>query len=337
MVVMLLCILMPLALIFSACGATPTNEANAVNFVSDKYDDNGMAIFEVDFMVPTKLTYKVNPSSWSGYVVDYANDSTSANRWFFDFSVEDGVICVKNYNFSEIHVTITINQHSDTCLVRLKEYPQSVYAEKMDINLISQGSYTIPIYGIFDGEETPKLLSEGDYKFNVISGDITKIEVPNSNRLKIVAKGYYASTVEVTVQLLDSAGAKKFEVKLNVSIVESAKTIAVKVGGQDKFYFDDAVIEIIPGVGEGQHTFNFHVQIFGSDGTPLDSFADFKLGFSNPSVMTGSISENGAGSVTVPATESSDFKLTIFANGLTGENGEAISISLTFKIVITSH
>ena len=64
-----LALLLPLGLVFTGCGATPSNEVRGVFFDSDYYDEEtGYAIFELDQGRPTKLEYKVNPSSWSGYI-----------------------------------------------------------------------------------------------------------------------------------------------------------------------------------------------------------------------------------------------------------------------------
>lgn len=246
---LLFMVMFPVTMFLTGCGATPSNEVKGVFFVSDKYDkETGYAIFEVDKGVKTKLDYKINPSSWSGYAISYAfKEASGENLSRFKFTKENGCININSSDFEEIKVVIMVNKKSDTCIVRLKKYPTNMFllgtdketpVQEKEININALGSYTISPYGRFvDAEGNPytKSLLEMDYKFKVTSDDETVISVPNEDRLKIYSVRKGSGSAKVTVSLLDATGKALFTVKVKVNVVRNAEKAVTVLSNYDKF------------------------------------------------------------------------------------------------------
>lgn len=181
-------LVLPLVMTLTGCGATPVNDAKSVKFVSNLYDEEtGYAVFEVDINKPTELTYKINPSSNSGYAVqiqemedDYENATDNHINYYMDNNnidpetkkvVEDKPLCITvfNKNFKQIKVRIYISVSDtdvieDFCLVRLKEYPSEIYLDETPNPVLNEnnevvydktdyinagGVYSIHVFGKF--------------------------------------------------------------------------------------------------------------------------------------------------------------------------------------------
>ncbi len=254
---LILVLCLPLALVLSGCGATPSNETRGIYFVSSTYDEEtGYAVFEVDLNVATPLTYKLNPSSASGYEVKYAVvDSLPDN--LSRFTLEKGIITVENSQFHEIKVSVTSHSYKDVCIVRLKTYPKSMFLYKADgvsetteleISMNAKGTYTISPFGrYFDisGKSYVKPLLEYDYNFKVETSDPTIIDVPIENRLKINAVTDRPAQAVVTVSLFNAANQVAFSVKIKVNVVLNAKNAEINFeNGYDTFVKSGDVIEI---------------------------------------------------------------------------------------------
>ena len=257
--VLLFVVTLPVTLFLSGCGATPSNEVQAVFFDSLLYDDEeggtGYAVFEVDKGVTTKLDFKVNPSTWSGYAVTYAIKECSAqNR--SRFTLENGEITVQSNEFEEIKVEVHISGHHDTCIVRLKEYPNDIFlydidgkteVDELEVSINSFGSYTISPYGRFvdaKGNSYVRPLIEHDFNFKVESDDPTIIDVPNESRLKVCSVRSNVSSANVTVMLNDTTGKMLHMVKVKINVVLNASRALAIIDGYDKFAVDNQAIEI---------------------------------------------------------------------------------------------
>lgn len=245
-----LLLIFPLSFILSGCGATPKNEALGIHFESYDYDDaTGYAIFEVDLLKATKLTYKINPSSWSGYAITYAVKECSDQN-LSRFNLENGIITVEDEKFQEIKIDIYVNGYSDTCIVRLKQYPTSIYLEETDVVLGAGSSYTInPIGRFVDafGAEYEKPLLEYSYNFLVETEDETIVNVPNENRLKIVSVRKNNDATKINITLLNREGVPygdSFKLTINVTIVENAGDSRTDISGHNGFVKDGDTITI---------------------------------------------------------------------------------------------
>lgn len=240
-------VLFPITML-TGCGATPINSANAVKFESDMYDETtGYAVFEVDLNVTTELTFKVNPSIWSGYVVqlheiedDYNNETDNhinydldRNNLDEDGNVVDGkklYITVTNKNFMQIKVRITVTISDgvaleDYCLIRLKEYPSEIYlnqetlaTEKSDY-INAGGVYNIKVFGKFTEKEIVKVENDG----------ITSLEIKEKTVIREITDDKYhflvESNDETALSVLDSSRLKVCSLKYKI---ENA-TITIKM------------------------------------------------------------------------------------------------------------
>ena len=334
--VLALCLVLPLTMLFSGCGATPTNDVNAVNFVSNNYDNQGRAIFEVDLNVPKTLTYKVNPSTWSGYSVTYGNDATAENRRYFE--LKDGVVTVGDSRFVPIIVEININDHKDSCVVKLKEYPIKVYTDQTNIELPAQGMYAIDVLGEFAGETAPRHLTESEFNFKVVSNDETKVQVPNSDRLMIYAVCSNAATTKITVSLLDESGKTKFSFDINVKVVQSASKVALKVDGVDKFIKEGDTLNFSAASMQkenGSLVLGYSVNFFSSTNLLLDGYSHVTFSFSDASSVSADL-ERGKiiikTNVDLSIVENYTFTVSMIAD-VTDLEGKPLK--LTFKIVIS--
>lgn len=255
---------MPLSFFMAACGATPSNEVRGVFFQSEKYDLNtGYAIFEVDLNVPTTLSYKVNPSTWSGYRVTYTYGDSAANH--DHYRTEDGVITVISDLFEDTKVTIHINGMTDTCIVTLKKYPDRFYVETKAVNLSSSGLYSIrPIGEYKNSDNTIRTvyLTEADFTFELESSDETKVQLINQNRLDVYAVSKTSGdTAMVTVKLLDTSGKVKNYPKnsaedvdspmvdfVSFTIVPGVASAVLSIDRSSDFVEDGGIVQFLSGV-----------------------------------------------------------------------------------------
>ncbi len=233
--IFLLVLLVPLGLVFTACGATPSNEVKGVFFESSIYDEEtGYAVFEVDVGITTKLSFKVTPSSWSGYNPVYqVLRSGNSNENLRNFNLENGNIYVRNSDFEAITVQIQIGDYKDICIIRLKEYPIDIFFidedgrkfTEYDEIISANSSYNIHVFGEFktsSGENIIREVKDDEFKFKVISSDDTVIEIKNSDRLTVNTLKNKVESSTVTVALLDATGANKFgtkELKINFNVI----------------------------------------------------------------------------------------------------------------------
>ncbi len=236
--VLLLVVMMPLTFVLTACGATPTSEVRGVHFVSNKYDEaTGYAIFEVDKDVPTKLEYKVNPSTWSGYEVTYTTPEDSAENKV-RYTLINGVILVSETNFHQIQVKIHINGQTDSCYVRLKVYPDRIYTDQSSVKLNARGVYTIcPIGEFTEGaNKVSRPINDNEYNFLVESNDSTIIRVVNPSRLMVCSDRKNTATAKVTVTLCNTKGKSKgMSFVVDFTVIQNAREGYLLADGYDKF------------------------------------------------------------------------------------------------------
>lgn len=244
----LLVLIIPIALLLSGCGATSTNEARGVFFDGNLYDEEDV-IFEVDLNTETELTYKVNPSSWSGYKAVYQtlkSGENEENRTRFE--LKDGKITVTDPNFEEITVQITLNGYKDVCKIRLKEYPTEIFllnengerVSEVNKTICADGYDNIHVYGLFAGNSEPVELKDDRFNFKLTSSDSTVIEIPNDNRLTVYTLKTKPEASEVQINLLDSSGNSKFgTLKIKYNVVPKVAGSYISLDGYGHFITDE--------------------------------------------------------------------------------------------------
>lgn len=244
---LLMFMLLPVSSLLTGCGATPKNEALGVFFQSSVYDEEtGLPVFEVDKGISTWLAFKVNPSTWSGYSVTYAVKECSAKN-LSRFNLDKGIINVGSDKFEDIKVEIKVNGYVDTCIVKLKHYPEEVYVKETDIVINALGNYTINPIGVFKdafGENYEESLLEYDFKFYVESLDPTIINIPHENRLKLCSVRKNGGKTKVRVKLLNTIDEALFEFEINVTVVENASRSLAFLSGHTSFIESEEEITI---------------------------------------------------------------------------------------------
>ena len=278
--IFLFIVILPVTILLSGCGATPTNEARGVHFVSTEYDEStGYAVFEVDLNVPTNLDFKVNPSSWSGYAITYQPiGGDPANR--VRYELINGVITVNSTDFQEIQIRIHINGYTDTCIVRLKEYPVRIQTDLTEVNINSFGVYTINVYGEFDngdGTTYTRAMTDQEFNFNVQTSDETIIDVPNANRLKVCSVRRNSASATVTVTLNNTVGESRgLSFTITFNVVQNASEGYLLIDGYDKFVNNGDTIDVNLSdldYEEGQYILSWRLYAFSESGlyTETDS------------------------------------------------------------------
>lgn len=240
-------LLLPLSTFLVSCGATPSEEARGVNFVSDIYDEeSGKAVFEVDLAVKTKLVYKCNPTTTAAKinftipVEGQVNSSLNRSR----FTFENGEIIVNDLEFEQIEVKITVDSFTDQCIVRLKEYPKEIYPTESEVVINAGSSYTICPVGKFENNEERFLLEE-NFNFTVESDNETLISVSKEDRLTVYSSRQNSATATVTVTLNDTTGkAKNLSFKIKFIIVEPASEGFLRFKDFDKFVHDGETLSV---------------------------------------------------------------------------------------------
>lgn len=329
-------VMLPLSAFLVACGATPADEANSVMFVSDIYDeDTGKAIFEVDLMVPTELTFKCNPSTFENkpsYTIPVEGQTNSSlNRSRFDF--KDGIITVNHAKFEPVEIKITVNGYTDQCIVRLKEYPVEIYATQTDVVINAYGSHTICAMGKFklaDGTFENRPLLEKDFNFSVYSDNETVVSVPNHSRLTVCSERLNTNSANITVKLLDESGKEKgmsFTVKITVK--EMAKDGFLLFDGFDSFVENGSIVEVdanqmTPNV-DGEYEIRFKAYFISNVDTLLENIGGFEcLTESNDYVSF----DNEAQIIKVKSNFNGEYVVTVWTN-LFKEDGSTLGITFT--------
>ncbi len=283
---LLMLVMFPLSTFLAGCGATPEENARAVYFVSDKYDEEtGKAIFELDMKVATELTFKCNPSTSESDVnftipiEGQTNSSLNRSRFTFD----NGVVTINEDGFEQIEVKINVNGKTDQCIVRLKEYPVEIYPKETEVLLNSYGSYTICAIGKFrlaDGTYETRSLLEEDYNFTVVSANESVVSVPNPNRLTVCSERQNSGTAEVVVSLNDESGnSKGMTFKVKFKVVEMVVNGSLIFDGYDKFVSNNDTIlvdaNVLTANADGEYELHYDAIFESNHGTLVYNKGEF--------------------------------------------------------------
>lgn len=249
--VLIFALFVPMTMFFSACGATASGTVTGIKFMPSDYEEDGTALFWVDKGVTTSLDYSVYPSSASGYKVYFDPIGTGTSENSLRYNFKDGKITVKYDEFEEVKYKVRVGNYTDTCIIRLKEYPKEIYTEQTEFVLNSGNVQDIVIKGNFKNiqnvETRGVILEQDDYSFLVESEDETIVNIPNKNRLKFIAvrqNGTASTNVKVT--MLDCSG-KKIEnltIKIKVTVVQNISTCKIVMSGVDEFVQNNDDVEV---------------------------------------------------------------------------------------------
>lgn len=245
---LIVALMLPLVSLLSACGATPSGEVTGILFDTMKYDESGVPVFEIDKGVTTELAYKIYPSSASGYKVyfDPIDKGTAENSSRFTF--KDGTITINSNDFEDVRYKVRVGDYSDTCIIKLKQYPIEISTDESDIVLNTFDVKAINVKAKFvnsAGVVTTKNITENDFNFLVESSDETVIDIPNKNRLKFSPFRNESAEAVVTVTLLDTNfEPTNLSFKIKVKVVQNISDSFVIVSGSKKFVKDGDNIQL---------------------------------------------------------------------------------------------
>ena len=242
--VMVLVLMFPFVTILAGCGPTPSSEITGIVFDTMIYED-GVAVFEVDQGVTTDLTYKIFPSTASGYKVYFdpidKGTPTHSSRFTFD----NGKITIDKPEFEDVKYKVRVGDFTDTCIIRLKKYPNRIYTTDTDIMLNTNDVKVINVMAEFENSPEPRSIREDEYDFLVETSDETIIHIPNENYLKIIPIRNGLASAKVTVTLLNKQKEKTgLSFELNVRVVQNISDAKVIMTGVEHFVKDGDEVEV---------------------------------------------------------------------------------------------
>ena len=341
----------------TACGATPSGVITGVKFETLKYDaETGYALFEVDQGVETNLDYKIFPSTAKGYKVrfDALEKGTAENSARFTF--KDGKIVVNSVYFEDVKYRVRIDGYgySDTCIIRLKEYPVEITPDAAEVNINSYETYAINVNARFistSAVETNKNITENDFNFLVETSDETIVSVPNPHRLKFCAVRNGVSSAKVTVTVLDgNNNPTDLSFEITVNIVPNIGQGFVFVSGSNDLLTNKTVVDeetgettktvaevdidynLLSEIG-GKKAIKFVMYVVNSVNVLVEEACDYTLELSNTTFATVGEDENGQACILLnnSVTDNYTFKVKICTN-LTMKDGSLFTIDIEMTI-----
>lgn len=206
---------------FAGCGVKGGSMAMGVEFVKD--------VFYVDYNVNTFLDYKVYPITADNVYVNFEVENDLSIEKYFSF--KDGYVKVVNKRFTSIKVTAKLNEHTDVCEVKLKEYPQSISFNET-VDYVNAGSvYPINLQGVFD--DGVKTCKDQQFNFKLESSNPSIIEVLSEDDLLVRSTGRRGQA-ELTVKILDASNQEKsgLEATMTLKVVENINTAFITLGNE---------------------------------------------------------------------------------------------------------
>ncbi|MBQ7467128.1 MAG: hypothetical protein IJS74_03555 [Clostridia bacterium] len=322
--VLFACVLSFLMLpVFTACGIEGSSVAKKIMFTQ--------SVYYVDLGVKTHIDYKVYPSSAKNYSINYdlgGNDYTQQGYYNF----ENGWITVSDERFTELNVTIGINEDKDTAVVKLREYPNknSIYFEATT-DTISEDAYkSLKLKASFGKDENlERFLENGEYNYQLTSENTSVIQVVDSQRLLVKSTGRLGES-KITVKILNSAGEEMSDLSAEVTLKVQPKIASAYVTLEDKAIANDGQYLFILSESESVQK-EIQVKYFSEKGFLLDNI-DYSVVSSDTAVVQVITDDSGVKlELKNQGNRGGEALITIQANGI-NENG--LPYKITFKAVI---
>ena len=329
---------LPVIAFLTGCGATPSGKITGILFEAMKFDEaTGLPVFEVDKDVSTELEYKIYPSTASGYKVyfDPVTKGTSENTSRFTF--KDGTIIVNDEDFEEIQYKIRAGNYSDTCIIRLKEYPVEITTDKPTMVVNSFDIVPINVRAKFINsleEVSYRNITESDYDFLVETSDETIIQIPNENRLKFCPVRNGKSQAEVTVTLLNVQGEKTgFSFKISVQVIQRVSQAFVTMSGVSDILEDGDTATVVFDKLEnesGLRRLDFNIYPVNVGDVVIEDELDYSITLSNKTYAK--VKDNKYLTIdgTIPDNEVLQIRITVVDMSM--QDGSTFVIDLTLVI-----
>lgn len=336
---LMLAVSLPIVSFLTGCGATPSNKLTGILFDTMQYDEaTGLPVFEVDKDVTTGLEYKIYPSSATGYKVyfDPVDKGTAENSSRFTF--KDGTINIHSSSFEEVRYKVRAGKFSDTCIIRLKEYPIEISTDKPTIIVNSFDVVPINVQARFVnsiGVVTTRNINESEFDFVVETSDETIINVPNENRLKFCPVRNGRSHAEITVTLLNGQGEKtNLSFKISVQVIQRISDSFVTMTGVDSILESGDTAEVNFGeldVVDVYRKVEFNIYPINVGHLLVEDEFSYSLNLSSKKFAK--ISDDGKSvllSAVIPNNEQLHLQITV--TDMTMQNGSTFVIDLTLII-----
>ena len=226
-------------LVFAGCGYEGGSEVKGIAFTAP--------IYYVDENVPFKLNYRVFPSTSdtsNAYVYFEAHDTVNLGKYSFD--VASGIITVnQSADFRPMEVSVVCGDYSDTCEIRVKEYPSIVEFAGSEVHLSAGAMTELSLVNEF-GER----VDSNFYNIKVTSSDPTIVSVEDSSLLMVKSTGKKGSAT-IACEFFNSNNQKMsgLECQTTVTIANNVENAVIDIAGN---YIKDfsAVLNFTGVVGE---------------------------------------------------------------------------------------
>lgn len=311
------------------------------------------SIFYFDLNVPTKLEYKILPSSASYHEPTITLDNEFLDNRISSYNGLKDTFIINDESFESAKFTIKYSTGSgvtyeDTCEVRLKEYPTHVYVgsgnsdldENSKFYISSRGIAQIPLLGLFGSEE--KTLDTSYYKFVVASSDSTVITVENQQNIVVKSTGKQGKAT-INIKVVASDGSKiKDGLEENVDVIvnnnvsnctlfttyennESEKVSTIYRDlktSETEFRFDNSI---------KNNTYIIEPVLLDSDGYVVENIG-YTIVSLNEEVIK--VVDNGDGTFSLVALTSGQTDVLITSNGYGGD-GSAVIFKVSCNSIIS--
>ena len=303
---MMLCLLA-----FSGCGIEGSSNVQAIKFLQD--------VYYVDLNESRFLDYKVYPSTSSDYVASFAlgNDYITESK-YFEFN--NGTVKVISDKFTSIVVNVRINELSDSCEVRLREYPSNISFENSSYQIAQGSVQTLQVKGLF--EEGEKLCDSEQFNYKVTSSNPSVIEVIDQSRLLVSSTGR-SGVAEISVEILNGQGeSKNLKTKTNFVVQKNIDSSFATFG--NNVIKDNDILEISCDENE---KFIINARYFDTEMNLLKN-SGFNIFLSNQNVAF--VSEENSQKYIVLSGEG-QVKITLISTGIK-QDGLPEKITFTLKV-----
>ena len=190
---------------FAGCAVKGGSSAAGIEFIQD--------VFYVDYEVKTFLDYKVYPKTAQNVYVNYEVENDLMAESYFKFS--KGEIEVINKKFTSVKIIAKLNEFTDMCEVRLKEYPDSVKFDKTVDYINANAIYPLNLEGVFKGETLS--CKDRQYVFKVESSNPSVIEIISEKDLLVKSTGR-SGEAKIDVKICDSLNQEKVGLKASITL-----------------------------------------------------------------------------------------------------------------------
>jgi len=313
---------------FAGCGIQGSKTVTGIEFVRD--------VFYVDYNVPTRLEYRVYPSTVPQkdlYVTLNIDGDSILERYYLLHNEEltitkiqtQGSDIIDGFNYSdELKVKAKLNNLETDCTIKLKEYPTSVKFSKESDQINSGLVYPLELNGQFiDGIRE---CAPGEFNYKIDSSNSSVVEVVSEENLLVRSTGRRGEAT-ITLKVFNSVGEEQpdLEAKTTLTVVDSIKE-SYATFGNACVLTDGLELEVHTAPGT---EFKIDVKYFSVDDYLID-IANFDCYLSNDEVFE-IVNKNDGVYLKVIATSDIETDLIIMSKAV-DQTGFPVKIKCKLKV-----